>query len=73
MNGNYVEAINCYTKAIELSHLNPVFYSNSKECLSVISIGAQAYIQLGDYAKAIEDCDSALQLDPKHIKVSVRL
>jgi hypothetical protein len=28
---------------------------------------------LEDFAKAIEDCDTALKIDPKHTKVSIPL
>ena len=30
MKGNYEEAVECYTKAIELKSDNPIYFSNSK-------------------------------------------
>jgi hypothetical protein len=36
--------------------------------LSNIS-GAQAYMSLEEFGKAIEDCDTALKIDPTHTKV----
>lgn len=35
MNGENIEAINCYTKAISLNDKNPVYYSNRK-CLVLL-------------------------------------
>lgn len=32
--------------------------------------GAQAYLRIGEPDKAIEDCSSALALDPRHANVS---
>jgi tetratricopeptide (TPR) repeat protein len=73
MKGNYAEAIQLYTRAIEINDNNAIYFSNRK--LSTIPadpclLGAQAYIMIEDFAKAIEDCDSAIKIDPSHTKVS---
>lgn len=56
------EAIELYTKAVELDPTNVVFYSNR----------AQAEIRLEMYGYAIADCDRALELDPKFMKAYYR-
>jgi small glutamine-rich tetratricopeptide repeat-containing protein alpha len=59
----YEEAIQSYTKAIELSPNNPIYYGNR----------AAAYSHLGQHVKAIEDCKRAIALDPKYAKAYSRL
>ncbi|EXX52835.1 Tom70p [Rhizophagus irregularis DAOM 197198w] len=54
---NYQKAISLYTKAIEFSQ-NPVFFSNRAAC----------YYNTNEYAKVIEDCNNALQMDPLYVK-----
>jgi len=55
--GNYVEAIQWYSKAIE-SQKNHIYYSNRAAC----------YTALGDYQKAIEDANECINLDAKWAK-----
>lgn len=59
---HFNEAIEAYTKAIELDASNPIFFSNR----------AQVHIRLENYGSAIADCDSALQLDPNMVKAMYR-
>lgn len=56
------EAIESYTKAIELDNQNAVFFSNR----------AQVHIKLENYGLAIADCDEALKIDPNMIKAYYR-
>lgn len=56
------EAIESYTKAIEVDPSNPIFYSNR----------AQVHIKLESYGLAIADCDAALAVDPKFAKAYYR-
>ena len=55
--GNYMEAVKCYTKAIEVQQ-NHIYYSNRSAC----------YTALGEYQKAVEDADQCIKLDPKWAK-----
>lgn len=56
--GNFNEAIEFYTKAINEDDTQPVFYGNR----------AQAYIKREEYGSAIKDATKAIELDPKFIK-----
>ncbi|GEQ72314.1 hypothetical protein JCM33374_g6001 [Metschnikowia sp. JCM 33374] len=58
----YQEAIDAYTKAIELDGSNPIFYSNR----------AQVHIKMESYGSAIADCDAALGVDPNFVKAYYR-
>ena len=58
----YDEAIEAYTKAIEVDASNPIFYSNR----------AQVHIKLENYGFAIIDCDKALEADPNFVKAYYR-
>lgn len=58
----YDDAINSYTKAIELDSTNAVFYSNR----------AQVHIKLENYGSAIADCNEALKVDPNMMKAYYR-
>lgn len=58
----YDDAIDSYTKAIELDGTNAVFYSNR----------AQVHIKMENYGLAIADCDEALKVDPNMIKAYYR-
>lgn len=58
----YAQAIESYTKAIELDSQNPIFYSNR----------AQVHIKLEEYGLAIADCDAALKVDPNFVKAYYR-
>ncbi|KAI8445388.1 small glutamine-rich tetratricopeptide repeat-containing protein A [Phakopsora pachyrhizi] len=59
----FSEAIEKYTKAIQLDPTNPVYYSNR----------AAAQSQLGAHDEAIEDALKALEVDPGFIKAYSRL
>ncbi|KAK6455868.1 Ppt1 serine/threonine phosphatase [Scheffersomyces xylosifermentans] len=56
------EAVEAYTKAIELDGTNAVFYSNR----------AQVHIKMENYGLAIIDCDKALEVDPNMVKAYYR-
>ena len=51
-----------YSKAIELDGTDPRFFSNR----------AQVYIKLKAYSKAIEDSETAIQLDPQFTRAYCR-
>ncbi|XP_035721906.1 small glutamine-rich tetratricopeptide repeat-containing protein alpha-like isoform X1 [Vespa mandarinia] len=57
------EAINNYTKAIELNAHNAVYYCNR----------AAVYSKLGNHHQAIKDCHTALSIDPMYSKAYGRL
>ncbi|KAK2579548.1 hypothetical protein KPH14_010847 [Odynerus spinipes] len=57
------EAINNYTKAIELDGRNAVYYCNR----------AAVYSKLGNHLQAIKDCNTALSIDPMYSKAYGRL
>lgn len=59
----YKEAIECYTKAIEIDKENAIFYCNR----------AAAKYLLSDYASSIDDCKTAVEIDPKYAKAWDRL
>lgn len=61
-NHQYDEAIESYTKAIELDPTNAIFYSNR----------AQVHIKLENYGLAISDCNAALETDPNAMKAYYR-
>ncbi|KAJ3075763.1 TOM (translocase of outer membrane) complex component [Podochytrium sp. JEL0797] len=58
----YTQAIPYYTQAIALLPTDPVFYANRAACHS----------NLNDHASTIDDCTSALALDPRYIKAIYR-
>ncbi|KAF3908731.1 hypothetical protein AA313_de0203036 [Arthrobotrys entomopaga] len=53
------EAIDLYSKAIELDPTVPAYFSNR----------AQAYIKTEAYGYAISDATKALEVDPNFVKV----
>lgn len=55
---NYAEAIEHFTKAIELSPNEHTFYSNRSAC----------FASTDNYEKALEDADKCISLDPKFVK-----
>lgn len=59
----YQEALNTYSKAINLDATNPVFYCNR----------AAAHSRLGDYQNAANDCRMSLRYDPNYSKAFGRL
>jgi len=58
--GDYAKVVTHFTKAIELDGTKVVNLTHR----------AQAYEMLGDYAKAVDDCEAILKLDPAHVQVS---
>lgn len=60
---DYQTAINLYTKAIEISPLNPIYLSNR----------AAAYSASGLHAEAQEDAETAVAADPHYTKAWSRL
>ena len=54
----FQEAVNEYTRAIELNEAEPASYSNR----------AMAYLKLKNYARCIEDADKAIKLKPDYVK-----
>ena len=60
---NYDEAIETYTKAIDLDPTNPVYYSNR----------AAAHSSKGDHLSATGDAEKAIEVDPSYVKAYHRL
>ncbi|KAJ3116273.1 hypothetical protein HDU96_010047 [Phlyctochytrium bullatum] len=58
----YKEAVELYSKCIELQPSNPTYYGNR----------SAAYTMLGRHKESVMDCRSALNLDPTQIKVYFR-
>lgn len=56
------KAVNYYSEAIKLNGKNATYYSNR----------AAAYLQLGCFQKAEEDCNRAISLDKKNVKAYLR-
>ncbi|KAJ6715384.1 AMIDASE 1 [Salix viminalis] len=56
------KAVNYYSEAIKLNGDNATYYSNR----------AAAYLQLGCFQKAEEDCNKAISLDKKNVKAYMR-
>ncbi|WOH04918.1 hypothetical protein DCAR_0624330 [Daucus carota subsp. sativus] len=56
------KAVSYYTEAIKLNEGNATFYSNR----------AAAYLELGCYQEAEEDCTKAISLDKKNVKAYMR-
>lgn len=66
MNKKFQEAVDHYTKAIEISTPETegqhIFYSNR----------AMSLIKLERYADALEDAKKAIEIDPKYVKAYIR-
>jgi len=60
--GNFVEAVKLYTKCIGLKSRNYIGFSNR----------AMAYLKMKDFLHAEKDCNSALSIEPSHIKSYIR-
>lgn len=56
------KAVSYYTEAIKLNDANAAYYSNR----------AAAYLELGCYQQAEEDCSKAISLDKKYVKAYMR-
>jgi len=57
------EALESYTKAIEIDGTNPIYYCNR----------AAAYSKLDDHLAALEDCKVAIKYDPNYSKAYCRM
>jgi small glutamine-rich tetratricopeptide repeat-containing protein alpha len=60
---DYSAAIDLYTKALNIAPANPIYLSNR----------AAAYSASGQHAKAAEDAELAVAVDPKYSKAWSRL
>jgi small glutamine-rich tetratricopeptide repeat-containing protein alpha len=60
---NYAQAIDSYTRAIELDPTNPVYYSNR----------AAAHTSKNDHLAAVHDAEKAIEVDPSFVKAYSRL
>jgi tetratricopeptide (TPR) repeat protein len=60
--GNFVEAVKLYTKCIGLKSRNYIGFSNR----------AMAYLKMKDFVHGEKDCNSALSIEPSHIKSYIR-
>lgn len=58
----YQEAIQMYTKALQIDPRNPIFYCNR----------AAAWTRIGDYDKSISDANLSLRYNPRYSKAFVR-
>ncbi|PON81901.1 Amidase [Trema orientale] len=56
------KAVNYYTEAIKLNGTNATYYCNR----------AAAYLELGCFQQADEDCSKAMELDKKNVKAYLR-
>lgn len=56
------KAVNYYTEAIKLNEANATYYCNR----------AAAYLELGCFQQAAEDCSEAILLDKKNVKAYLR-
>ncbi|XP_041086715.1 small glutamine-rich tetratricopeptide repeat-containing protein alpha-like isoform X1 [Polyodon spathula] len=60
---NFGQAVDFYSKAIELNPCNAVYFCNR----------AAAYSKLGNYAGAVQDCERAISIDPNYSKAFGRM
>jgi len=60
--GRYEEAIQCYTRTIQLTPQSAIGYANR----------GMAYLNMKSYEKAEQDCTSAIALDKQYIKAYSR-
>eukprot|EP00727_Mastigamoeba_balamuthi_P000026 m51a1_g1002 hypothetical protein (259) ;mRNA; r:579610-581248 len=63
--GRYEDAIACYTKALEQT-------TDNAERATLFSNRAASWSQYQNWSKMLEDCNSALELDPKSLKALLR-
>lgn len=59
----YNEALTAYGRAISLDATNPIYYCNR----------AAAYSRIGDYQRAVDDCNQAIRYDSNYGKAYGRL
>ena len=61
---NYQQAIEHYTKAIELTQENPnhVYFANR----------GNTKLEMKNFKGCIEDCDAAIKIDPTYVKSYLR-
>ncbi len=72
--GNYREAIDLYTQALSKpNHLSHIHVLDIKENEAIYTNRAISYIYLKDFEKALDDCYSALRLNPNFGKAYKRL
>lgn len=64
--GNYQHAVKLFSDALLLDPSNDLFNA------VIASNRAAAYMGLGDYTSAFEDCDQALQMVPTFVRARVR-
>ncbi|XP_065834274.1 small glutamine-rich tetratricopeptide repeat-containing protein alpha-like [Oscarella lobularis] len=62
-NNKLAEALECYTKAIEINPRDTIYFSNR----------AAVYSKMRNFQQAIEDCRKALEIDPNFGKAYGRL
>lgn len=62
INKNYEEAVELYSKAIEIDPKDPVFYSNR----------ATSLFELEKFDDCILDCDKCIELNPQFVKAYFR-
>lgn len=63
MSGNYAEAVELYSKAIETSTTpNCIYFANR----------ANAYLELNENEKCLQDCSEALKIDKTYVKAYYR-
>ena len=58
----YKEALDCYSKAIEIDPNDPILYSNR----------SAMHLNLSEFDKAIEDAEKAISLKPEYAKAYLR-
>ena len=58
----YKEALDCYTKAIEIDPNDPILYSNR----------SAMHLNLGEYDQSINDAEKAISLKPDYAKAYLR-
>ena len=61
-NGNFTQAVEYYSEAIELDDKNHIYFSNR----------ANANLELKKYDEVIKDCEASISLDPKFVKAYFR-
>lgn len=60
MQGRFTDAVQNYTKAINLDDTNHIYFANR----------ANAYLRLQEFQLALEDCEKAIEIKNDYPKVS---